>query len=86
MRAGLSARMFSTLTSSFKFDTSKTLAKPRIVGAAVCRAPLFARAKAPRLGMPPLYPPDNGAPMPRANDGNTPGAPSPFTEKSYFVF
>lgn len=40
------------LTSSFKFETSNTFEKPRKAGVAVCKAPLLARANAPKLGIP----------------------------------
>lgn len=39
-------------TSSFKFETSSTLDSPRRAGVAVPKAPVLARAKAPKLGMP----------------------------------
>jgi hypothetical protein len=70
------------ITSSFKLDTNKTLDNPRKApGVEEPRAPVDARAKAPRLGIPLPYALANaGAPNPIAvKGGRTPGVPMPFT-------
>lgn len=74
-------------TSSFRFDTSKTFENPlNAAGFADPKAPVVAKANAPRLGIPPPpYAPPSGVPRPRANGGKTPVAPNPFTVKiKYF--
>lgn len=69
-------------TSSFRFDTSKTFENPlNAAGFAEPKAPVVAKANAPRLGIPPPpYAPPSGVPSPRANGGKTP-VPKPLTAK-----
>lgn len=69
------------LTSSFKFETSRTFDIPRIDAGFVWPMPVVvANANAPRLGIAlPYAPVVNGVPKPKANGGITLGAPRPFT-------
>lgn len=69
------------LTSSFKFDTSRTFDMPRSWDWFVCPMPVVvANVNAPRLGIAlPYALVVNGVPSPSANGGITPGAPIPFT-------